>query len=58
MSYCIVSYYPEMSHPLYPYAAMLLDKAESLQNADTFEARKQDYALTSTHGLKRHDRLE
>ena len=47
MSYCIVSYYPEMSHPLYPYAAMLLDKAESLQNADTFEARKQDYALTS-----------
>ena len=47
MSYCIVSHYPEMSHPLYPYAAMLLDKAESLQNADTFEARKQDYALTS-----------
>ncbi len=47
MSYCIVSHYPETSHPLYPYAAMLLDKAESLRNHDTLEARKQEYALTS-----------
>ena len=47
MSYHIVSHYPETSHPLYPYASILLDKAESLERHESLEARNQVCALSS-----------
>ena len=45
MSYRIVSHYPETSHPLYPYAAILLDKAADLEQHESLEAQHQEYAL-------------
>ena len=45
MSYCIVSHYPETSHPLHPYAAILLDKAAEMEQHESLEAQHQEYAL-------------
>ena len=45
MSYNIVSHYPETSHPLYPYAAILLDKAAEMEQHESLEAQHQEYAL-------------
>ena len=45
MSYRIVSHYPETSHPLHSYAAILLDKAAEMEQHESLEAQHQEYAL-------------